>query len=245
MFYQLIPAWWTPFHRWKENHGLKLSRVLLISAKTTNHGSEVHGHKIPIYYVLNTFIVSNEINVWLQESAALTSKRALRAQVTQFFAFRSMKFDKNGGVLLRETELLQLVVQHVAVDRVLRGRVQDELHNAAAEAHVRIHLPFVGRLARLDVVWASQSKNKNFHVPSARLTLHSTKLCTKFKNFTKKILFGTKITSEAFSSISQNFKVTRPQGYTQTKLSTCWRNFDLSRSFERFSGLVHGFAVLQ
>jgi hypothetical protein len=32
-------------------------------------------------------------------------------------------------------------------------------------------------------------------VPSARLTLHSTKLCTKFEIFRKKIFFGTKVTS--------------------------------------------------
>jgi hypothetical protein len=39
--------------------------------------------------------------------------------------------------------------------------------------------------------------------------------------------------------------VTRLQGCTQTKLWTCWQNFDLSRSFKRFFGLVLGFAVLQ
>jgi hypothetical protein len=55
-------------------------------------------------------------------------------------------------------------------------------------------------------------------VPSARLTLHSTKLCTKFKIFGEKLFFVTKITSEAFLSISQNLKVTRLQGCTQTKL---------------------------
>jgi hypothetical protein len=56
------------------------------------------------------------------------------------------------------------------------------------------------------------------HVPSARLTLHSTKLCTKFKIFKKKILFVTKITSETFLSISQNLKVTRLQDYTNETL---------------------------
>jgi hypothetical protein len=55
-------------------------------------------------------------------------------------------------------------------------------------------------------------------VPLARLTLHCTKLCTKFKIFRKKIIFGPKVTSEAFSSISQNLKVTRLQEGTQTKL---------------------------
>jgi hypothetical protein len=54
--------------------------------------------------------------------------------------------------------------------------------------------------------------------------------------FLGKIFFGTKATSEAFLSISQNLKVTRLQGGTQTKLWTCWRNFDLSRSFECFWG---------
>jgi hypothetical protein len=63
--------------------------------------------------------------------------------------------------------------------------------------------------------------------------------------FRKNIFFGTKVTSEAFLSISQDLKVTRLQGGTQTKLWTCWRNFDPSRSLERFLGLVHGFAVLQ
>ncbi len=73
------------------------------------------------------------------------------------------------------------------------------------------------------------------NLPSARLTLHSTKLCTKcniFRNF----FFGTKVTSEEFLSNSQNFKVTRLQGCTQTKFWSCWQNFDLSRSFERFWG---------
>jgi hypothetical protein len=38
-----------------------------------------------------------------------------------------------------------------------------------------------------------------FHyVPRATFTLHSTKLCTKFKNFRKKFFFGTKAASEAF-----------------------------------------------
>ncbi len=72
--------------------------------------------------------------------------------------------------------------------------------------------------------------------PSGRLTLHSTKLCTKFKIIRKKNIFGTKVTSEAFLSISQNLNVTRLQGCTQTKLWTCWQNFDLSRSFKRFLG---------
>ncbi len=53
----------------------------------------------------------------------------------------------------------------------------------------------------------------------------------------KKKFFGTKVTFEAFLSISQNLKVTRLQGGTQTKLWTCLRNFDLSRSFEHFLGL--------
>ncbi len=40
-------------------------------------------------------------------------------------------------------------------------------------------------------------------------------------------------------------KVTRLQGGPQTKLWTCWQNFELSRSFERIVGRVHVFAVLQ
>jgi hypothetical protein len=59
---------------------------------------------------------------------------------------------------------------------------------------------------------------KSLKVPSARLTLHSTKLCMKFKIFRKRIFVGTKVTSEAFLSISQNLKVTGLQGGTQTKL---------------------------
>jgi hypothetical protein len=92
---------------------------------------------------------------------------------------------------------------------------------------------------------AHTGKRPPSHLPSARLTLYSTKLCTKFKIFRKKIFFGTKVTSEAFLSISQNLKVTRLRGGKQTKLWTCGRNLDLSRSFERFSGLVQGFGVLQ
>jgi hypothetical protein len=59
------------------------------------------------------------------------------------------------------------------------------------------------------------------HVPSARLTLQFTKLCTKFNILREKIFFVTKINSETFLSISQNLKVTRLQGCTQTKLSPC------------------------
>jgi hypothetical protein len=55
-------------------------------------------------------------------------------------------------------------------------------------------------------------------IPSARLTLHTTKLCMNFTMFRKSIFFGTKVTSEAFLSISQDLKVTRLQGGTQTKL---------------------------
>jgi hypothetical protein len=55
-------------------------------------------------------------------------------------------------------------------------------------------------------------------LPSATLTLHSPKLCMKFKSFRKKIFVGTKVASEAFLSISQNLKVTRLQGCTQTKI---------------------------
>ncbi len=68
-------------------------------------------------------------------------------------------------------------------------------------------------------------------LPSARLTLHSTKLCIKFKLFRKKIFLGTKVTSKAFVGkkyflllklrtsetflrTSQDLKVTRLQGYT-------------------------------
>jgi hypothetical protein len=42
------------------------------------------------------------------------------------------------------------------------------------------------------------------YILSARLTLHSTKLCIKFKIFREKTSFGTKVTSEAFLCISQN-----------------------------------------
>jgi hypothetical protein len=80
-------------------------------------------------------------------------------------------------------------------------------------------------------------------VSQAYFALHET--LTKFKFFRKNFFFGTVDTSEAFLSISQNLKVTRLRCGTQMNLWTCWRNFDLSRSFERFLGLVHGFVVLQ
>jgi hypothetical protein len=56
-------------------------------------------------------------------------------------------------------------------------------------------------------------------VPSARLSLHSTKLCTKFKIIRKILFFDYKVTSAAFLSISQNLKVTRLQGGTQQNLN--------------------------
>ncbi len=55
-------------------------------------------------------------------------------------------------------------------------------------------------------------------VPSARLTLHSTRLCTKFKKKSGKKYFLVLRFSEAFLSISRNLKLTRLQGGTQTKL---------------------------
>ncbi len=55
-------------------------------------------------------------------------------------------------------------------------------------------------------------------IPSDRLTLHSTKLCTKFKIFRKELFFGTNVTSKVLLSISQNLKVTGLQGCTKTKL---------------------------
>jgi hypothetical protein len=102
-----------------------------------------------------------------------------------------------------------------------------------------------GRWAPAALAAATRTNIHSYRVPSARLTLHSTKLCAKFKIFRKKKFPGTKVTCEAFLSISQNLKATSLQRGTQTKLWTCWRNFDLSRSFERFLGIVHGFAVLQ
>ncbi len=64
-------------------------------------------------------------------------------------------------------------------------------------------------------------------------------LCTpqnfpRSSKFLGNFYFGTKVTSEALLSIFQNLKVARLQGGTETKLRTCWRNFDLSRSFECF-----------
>jgi hypothetical protein len=57
---------------------------------------------------------------------------------------------------------------------------------------------------------------------------------SKFRG--KKYSLVLRLPKEAFLSISQNLKVTRLQGCTKTKLWPCWRNFDLSRSFERFWG---------
>jgi hypothetical protein len=84
-------------------------------------------------------------------------------------------------------------------------------------------------------------------LPSARLTCTPQNFAQSSKFLGKKyfLILLTKVTSEAFLSIPQNLKVTRLQGCTQTKLWTCWQNFDLSRSFERFLGLVQGFADSQ
>ncbi len=86
---------------------------------------------------------------------------------------------------------------------------------------------------------------RRYRQPGLLCTPQNTKLCTKFKIFRKKIFFGTKVTSEAFLSSSQNLKFTRLQGCTKTKRWPRWRNFGLSRSFGRFLGVVHGLAVLQ
>jgi hypothetical protein len=52
-------------------------------------------------------------------------------------------------------------------------------------------------------IWNFVQSYMECKVPSASLTLHSTKLCTKFKIFRKNIFFVTKVTSETFVSISQ------------------------------------------
>jgi chitin synthase len=67
-------------------------------------------------------------------------------------------------------------------------------------------------------VLTKKTKAVSEQTMSARLTFHSTKLRKKFKIFRKNIFFGTRITSEAFLSISQHLKVTRLQGGTQAKL---------------------------
>ncbi len=53
-------------------------------------------------------------------------------------------------------------------------------------------------------------------VSQAYFVLHET--LHKIQKFEKKNFFGTEVTFEAFLSISQNLKVTRLQGRTQTKL---------------------------
>jgi hypothetical protein len=65
-------------------------------------------------------------------------------------------------------------------------------------------------------------------VSQAYFALHKT--LHEVQNFWENYFFGNEVTSEAFLSISQNLKVARLQGGTQTKLWTAWRNFDLSRS---------------
>jgi hypothetical protein len=67
---------------------------------------------------------------------------------------------------------------------------------------------------------ARRSYIKKPAIPSATLTFHSTKLCKEF-NVSKKKKIGTEVTSEAFSSISQDLKVTGLQGGPQTKPCTC------------------------
>ncbi len=53
-------------------------------------------------------------------------------------------------------------------------------------------------------------------VSQAYFALHET--LHEVQHFYEKIYFGTKVTSEAFFSISKNLKVTQLQGGTQTKL---------------------------
>jgi hypothetical protein len=55
-----------------------------------------------------------------------------------------------------------------------------------------------------------------YTVSQAYFALHET--FHEVQNFLGKSIFGTKVTSEAFSSFSQNLKVTRLQGGSQTKL---------------------------
>ncbi len=75
----------------------------------------------------------------------------------------------------------------------------------------------------------------------AYFALHKT---LRIVNFEKKIFCDNEVAFEAFLSSSRNLKVTRLQGGPQTKFWTYLQNFELSRSFKRFVGLVHGIAVL-
>jgi hypothetical protein len=90
------------------------------------------------------------------------------------------------------------------------------------------------------------SETSTYTVSQAYFAVCTSQKYAKSSKFSgKKNDFGSEVTSEASLRISQNLKVTRLQGGPQTKHWTCWQNFDRSRSFGHFLGLVHGFAVLQ
>ncbi len=76
--------------------------------------------------------------------------------------------------------------------------------------------------------------NRCHDLPSARLICTPRNFAQSSKFLGKTSFFGTKVTSESFLSISQNLKVTRPQGGTQMKIWFIWHNSELSRSFEHF-----------
>jgi hypothetical protein len=82
-------------------------------------------------------------------------------------------------------------------------------------------------------------------VSQAYFALNETLRIKNSQKFWGIFFFCTEVTFEAFLGSSQNLKVIRLQGGPQTKLGTCQQNFELSRLFEWFMELVHGFAVLQ
>ncbi len=148
-------------------------------------------------------------------------------------------------------DLLQLVeLRHVGHGRSLVGlppvllQTLDLLRHEVEEI-LGVRADLHGTNTCLYTNIGPRSRTSDTKLPSARLTLHFTKLCTNLKNVMKKSFLVLMLPLRHFEAFSQNLKATRLQGRTQTKLWTCWRNSDLSRSFERFLGLVHGFAVLQ
>ncbi len=198
-----------------------------------------------VHFIINPCLVNDSfssVHNWLSSSDSFS--------VGDFFFCRRgwwslpwsiLQMDLNFAVTYRASVDVGTTESLQKVQRIVGG---------AARGQIKVRRPGVYTFVfdntySLWVFPSSQRVSKSSRIPSAMLTLHSTKLCTKSKILRKIFFSRTKVAFEALLSDAQNLKVTRLQGGIQTKLWTCWRNFDFSRSFERFLGLIHGFVVLQ
>jgi hypothetical protein len=150
-----------------------------------------------------------------ERSLISSSDDSLDKSLDVFISYRRSTGSQLASLLKVHLQVRRFSV-FLDVERLEAGKFDNNLLQSIKQAK---HFFLVLTPNALDRCIGDDDRKDWVHkVPSARLTLHSTKLCTEFKICRKKIFFCTKVTTEAFLSISQILKVTCIQGGTQTKL---------------------------